>query len=224
MLSAATGGTNRSTVPARPQSTRAPGGRGDRAADRQLGVVPVDGDAAGLRSAPIIRSVSRLRSAPLMVDVPCAVASAASTSARLVCDFEPGTVTVACTGLGVVGACQPPLCSSRPRVLTVSILPCRPFRATMGHMCGRFAVTTDPALLAEKIQAIDEARRRARASDASGPNYNVAPTTTISTVVKRHTRTRRRVDTAGAADALGLVPPWAKDGGGRAHRTPRAHC
>ena len=29
-------------------------------------------------------------------------------------------------------------------------------RATMGHMCGRFAVTTDPALLAEKIQAIDE--------------------------------------------------------------------
>ena len=26
----------------------------------------------------------------------------------------------------------------------------------MGYMCGRFAVTTDPALLAEKIQAIDE--------------------------------------------------------------------
>jgi len=27
----------------------------------------------------------------------------------------------------------------------------------MGCMCGRFAVTTDPALLAEKIKAIDEA-------------------------------------------------------------------
>ena len=70
------------------------------------------------RTAPIIRSVSRLRSAPLMVDVPCAVASAASTRARLVCDFEPGTVTVACTGLGVVGAFQ---------LLTASILPCRRF-------------------------------------------------------------------------------------------------
>ena len=67
-------------------------------------------------SAPIIRSVSRLRSAPLIVDVPCAVASAASTSARLVSDFEPGTVTVACTGPVVDGACQ---------VLTASILPCR---------------------------------------------------------------------------------------------------
>jgi len=67
-------------------------------------------------NAPIIRSVSRLRNAPLMVDVPCGVASAASTSARLVCDLEPGTVTVACTGVGVDGACQ---------VLTASILPCR---------------------------------------------------------------------------------------------------
>jgi len=27
----------------------------------------------------------------------------------------------------------------------------------MGIMCGRFAVTTDPAKLAEKIKAIDEA-------------------------------------------------------------------
>ena len=44
-------------------------------------------------------------------------------------------------------------------------------------MCGRFAVTTDPAALAEKIQAINEAR----ASESAGPNYNVAPTTTITT-------------------------------------------
>ena len=55
----------------------------------------------------------------------------------------------------------------------------------MGNMCGRFAVTTDPALLAEKIQAIDEST--AAMKDSGGPNYNVAPTTTISTVVKRHT-------------------------------------
>ncbi len=71
-----------------------------------------------VRKAPIIRSVSRLRSAPPMVDVPCEVASAASTSARLVSDFEPGTVTVACTGTSVVGACQS---------LTAYILPCRRF-------------------------------------------------------------------------------------------------
>ena len=47
--SAATGGTNRSTVPARPQSTVASGGRVDSAADRQLGVVAVDGDAEGAK-------------------------------------------------------------------------------------------------------------------------------------------------------------------------------
>jgi putative SOS response-associated peptidase YedK len=85
-------------------------------------------------------------------------------------------------------------------------------------MCGRFAVTTDPALLAEKIQAIDEstASTAAAKQDTTGPNYNVAPTTTISTVVKRHTEpddeSRRRVRTM----RWGLVPPWVKtndDGG-----------
>jgi hypothetical protein len=124
--SAATGGTKRSTVPARPQSMVAPGA-GPIAPPTDRSVREPSTVTPRVRRAPIIRSVSRLRSAPLMVDFPCAVASAASTSARLVCDFEPGTVTVACTGLGVVGACQPLLCSSRPRVLTVSILPCRPF-------------------------------------------------------------------------------------------------
>ena len=43
----------------------------------------------------------------------------------------------------------------------------------MNCMCGRFAVTTDPAVLAEKINAINEAR----AAESTGPNYNVAPTT-----------------------------------------------
>jgi putative SOS response-associated peptidase YedK len=81
----------------------------------------------------------------------------------------------------------------------------------MGCMCGRFAVTTDPALLAEKIQAIDESNAATEGKDAGGPNYNVAPTTTISTVVKRHnepddesTRRVRRM-------RWGLVPPWVKE-------------
>ena len=55
----------------------------------------------------------------------------------------------------------------------------------MEGMCGRFAVTTDPALLAQKIKAIDEAT--GASENAGAPNYNVAPTTTIATVVTRHT-------------------------------------
>ena len=54
------------------------------------------------RSAAIMRSVSRLRSAPVMVDGPDA--NAARMSARFVMDLEPGMVTVAVTGRGGVGA------------------------------------------------------------------------------------------------------------------------
>jgi len=49
-------------------------------------------------------------------------------------------------------------------------------------------VTTDPALLAEKIKAIDEATGAAK--DAPAPNYNVAPTATVATVVTRHAEPR----------------------------------
>ena len=40
-------------------------------------------------------------------------------------------------------------------------------------------MTTDPALLAEKIKAIDEATGASERGPPS-PNYNVAPTTTIA--------------------------------------------
>ncbi|MDT5153778.1 MAG: hypothetical protein QOI01_5511 [Mycobacterium sp.] len=77
-------------------------------------------------------------------------------------------------------------------------------------MCGRFAVTTDPALLAEKIKAIDEATPVEK--DPPQPNFNVAPTTTISSVVKRHAgpddESTRRVRLM----RWGLIPPWAKSG------------
>jgi putative SOS response-associated peptidase YedK len=72
-------------------------------------------------------------------------------------------------------------------------------------MCGRFAVTTDPALLAQKIQAIDEAA-------GSGPNYNVAPTTTITTVVRRHSDPDDEATRRVRGMRWGLVPPWAKAG------------
>ncbi|MDG4664309.1 SOS response-associated peptidase [Mycobacterium sp. 236(2023)] len=85
-------------------------------------------------------------------------------------------------------------------------------------MCGRFAVTTDPALLAEKIKAIDEATSEKKDPPSANfsANFNVAPTTTVATVVKRHTdpddESTRRVRLM----RWGLVPPWAKtaeDGG-----------
>jgi putative SOS response-associated peptidase YedK len=89
----------------------------------------------------------------------------------------------------------------------------------MGHMCGRFAVTTDPALLAEKIQAIDESTASTAATQKDtnvGPNYNVAPTTSISAVVKRHTEPDDESTRRVRLMRWGLVPPWAKtseDGG-----------
>ena len=81
-------------------------------------------------------------------------------------------------------------------------------------MCGRFAVTTDPATLAAKIEAINESRP----AQSAGPNYNVAPTTTITTVVRRHSNPQEPHDPDDKATRRvrsmrwGLVPPWAKAG------------
>lgn len=83
----------------------------------------------------------------------------------------------------------------------------------MGSMCGRFAVTTDPALLAQKIHAIDEATAE---RENTGPNYNVAPTTTISTVVRRHSEPDDQPTRRVRLMRWGLIPPWAKAGEGGA--------
>jgi len=77
-------------------------------------------------------------------------------------------------------------------------------------MCGRFAVTTDPALLAEKIKAIDEATNVVK--DIPAANYNVAPTTTISTVVKRHAEPDDESTRRVRLMRWGLLPPWVKTG------------
>jgi putative SOS response-associated peptidase YedK len=76
----------------------------------------------------------------------------------------------------------------------------------MEDMCGRFAVTTDPALLAEKIKAIDEA------TESNAPNFNVAPTTTIATVVTRHSEPDDEATRRVRLMRWGLVPPWVKAG------------
>ncbi|MFZ1178354.1 MAG: SOS response-associated peptidase [Mycobacterium sp.] len=77
-------------------------------------------------------------------------------------------------------------------------------------MCGRFAVTTDPALLAQQIKAIDEAT--SAGAGATAPNYNVAPTTTIATVVSRHTEPDDQPTRRVRLMRWGLVPPWVKAG------------
>lgn len=80
----------------------------------------------------------------------------------------------------------------------------------MGRMCGRFAVTTDPALLAEKIKAIDETIAATESTDPPQPNFNVAPTTTISSVVKRHTEPDDESTRRLRSMRWGLLPPWVK--------------
>ena len=80
----------------------------------------------------------------------------------------------------------------------------------MGGMCGRFAVTTDPAKLAEKIKAIDEAT--GAVPNAGGPNFNVAPTATIATVVTRHTEPDDEATRRIRLMRWGLIPPWVKAG------------
>jgi len=84
----------------------------------------------------------------------------------------------------------------------------------MEVMCGRFAVTTDPALLAQKIKAIDEATGADAGSDAvsTAPNYNVAPTSTIASVVSRHAEPEDEPTRRVRLMRWGLVPPWAKAG------------
>ena len=78
-------------------------------------------------------------------------------------------------------------------------------------MCGRFAVTTDPALLAEKIKAIDEATGASNGA-SNAPNYNVAPTTTITTVVTRHSEPDDDPTRRVRLMRWGLIPPWVKAG------------
>ena len=71
----------------------------------------------------------------------------------------------------------------------------------MEAMCGRFAVTTDPARLAAEIDAVDET-----GGAAVAPNYNVAPTTDVAAVVAREATRRIRMM------RWGLLPPWVKAG------------
>ena len=101
---AATGGTNRMTVPASPQSTAT-------SPDAEPGVTVTSPGLRGVMRAPrpasaaVIKVRSRAPTgSPPMWDG--ASANDARTSARLAKDLEPGTVTRAATGPAATGASQ----------------------------------------------------------------------------------------------------------------------
>ena len=139
-----------------------------------------------------------------MVEVPpCAAASAESTSARLVCDFEPGTVTVAYTGDRRDGAGHV--------LIGPSSLVCR--LCHHGVMCGRFAVTTDPAAAG---------RERSRPSTRPTSAGPTAPLAAPELQRRAHHDHRHRGPRHNEPDdeptrrvrlmRWGLVPPWVKAG------------
>jgi len=80
-------------------------------------------------------------------------------------------------------------------------------------MCGRYAVTSDPATLAIRFDAVD-----ATGEDLAGVDYNIAPSKDVATVVQRHPRGADgavRTDEPAVRSLRpmrwGLVPFWAKD-------------
>jgi putative SOS response-associated peptidase YedK len=86
-------------------------------------------------------------------------------------------------------------------------------------MCGRFAVTTDPARLAVELDALDETGE----AGLRPPNYNVAPSTDIAVVVARHDQAELAATRRIRLMRWGLLPPWTKPGpdGGPPTRGPQ---
>ncbi|QFZ24835.1 SOS response-associated peptidase [Saccharothrix syringae] len=84
-------------------------------------------------------------------------------------------------------------------------------------MCGRYASTKNPALLAAEFDAVD-----GTGGEAPGPDYNVAPTKRVLAVVERHPRDEEGNADPGTVERSvrvmrwGLVPHWAKDTSGAA--------
>ncbi len=78
-------------------------------------------------------------------------------------------------------------------------------------MCGRYATTVDPALLAVDIDALDET---GSAPPQPTERYNVAPTDPVLAVVARHDREHPDAAPTRRIRRMrwGLVPAWAKAG------------
>lgn len=72
-------------------------------------------------------------------------------------------------------------------------------------MCGRYASTKDPALLAAEFDAVD-----GTGGEAPGPDYNIAPTKNVMAVVERQPEDAE-LERSIRVMRWGLVPHWAKD-------------
>lgn len=86
-------------------------------------------------------------------------------------------------------------------------------------MCGRYAVTADPALLAVEIDAVDETYAPGAGPELVGretPGFNAVPTQTVPVVLTRHARedplgeARRRL----RGMRWGLLPQWRQSPSG----------
>ena len=87
-------------------------------------------------------------------------------------------------------------------------------------MCGRYASTKNPATLAVEFDAIDGTGEGAGGGTGPPePDYNVAPTKPVFSVVTRHPRDAEgtpdpdRTERSIRVMRWGLVPHWAKDPG-----------
>jgi putative SOS response-associated peptidase YedK len=123
----------------------------------------------------------------------------------LVIDFEPGTVTSAWTGADAYGAVH-------NSVLTVLHPALSRWPGHYEVMCGRFAVTTDPARLAVDLDALDETGGESGKAGLRPPNYNVAPTDDVAAVVTRHDEPEDAATRRIRLMRWGLLPPWTKPG------------
>lgn len=79
-------------------------------------------------------------------------------------------------------------------------------------MCGRFVARATPTQLAEQMAAINEAPALSGPDDPHYPNYNVAPTTPITTVVCRHTEAGDEPSRRVRLMRWGFTPPWPPAG------------
>ncbi len=125
-------------------------------------------------------------------------ASAASTRARAVTDFEPGSRTVAWTGPEAVGAGHG---AGEGRIRTLYGAAGGSRSVRLMAMCGRYATTRSAADLSAWFEAVDAT------GEAGGvvPRYNLAPTDPAPLV---HLAAGERVLSVGR---WGLLPHWARD-------------
>ena len=120
-------------------------------------------------------SVSRARRGAISRDGPSA--SAASSSRRLVSDFEPGSDTVA--------ADRPVRARRRPGLHGPSLPHPRASEevGNVGSMCGRYVSVQADADLTDEFDAVD-----ATNGEWPEPDWNVAPTKPVRIVVNRPLR------------------------------------